>query len=169
MVSYSIVYILPKFIAGKTGCMVGRAYTYKCSRCSYEERLKQGHGYLVKPQSFEEYRENPRKLFHYEIHNKILKLSRDHPAMEINATFQVYRCRKCNLLHNKIQVTIYDGEALLHINRFKCTLCRTRLKLTNIHRLKTATCPACGKPKFRRQSSDDLFNRKARKTSLPKE
>ncbi len=147
--------------------MVGHAYMYKCSNCLYEERLKQGHGYLVRPQSFEEYRENSQKLFHYEIHDKILRLSHDHPAMEINAIFQVYRCPKCNLLHNKVEVTISEGERLLHINRFKCSRCRSRLKLTNIHRLKKATCPACGKPSFRRQRSGDLFNRVAPKKSRP--
>lgn len=138
--------------------MVGHAYSYRCSHCLYEEFFKQGHGYLVKPQSFDEYREMRQKLFHYEIHNKIVRLSKDHPGMEIDATFQVYKCPKCNLLHNKVQVTLTDGETLLHTNRFKCSRCRSGIKLTNIHRLKRATCPACGKPGFRRQNAGTLFN-----------
>jgi len=140
--------------------MVGHAFSYKCSHCSYEEYLKQGHGYLVKPQSYEEYLETHQKLFHYEIHNKIVKLSGSFPDMIINATFQVYKCPKCNLLHNKVQVTLSNGAKLLHTNRFKCTHCHGRIKLTNIHRLKKATCPVCGKQDFRRISADNSLWKK---------
>ncbi len=131
--------------------MIGRAYSYKCSNCAYEAYYKQGHGYLVKPQTYQEYVALNQKLFHYEIRNKIVTLAENHPQLLIEAIFQVYKCPKCNLLHNKVQVTLTDGKELLHTNRFKCSQCRTRLKLTNIHRLKRATCPACGKSAFRRQ------------------
>jgi len=137
--------------------MVGHEYSYKCTRCNYEEYYKQGNGYLVKPQTFEEYRSTNQKLFHYEIHNKILRLSGIHPDLMIDATFQVYKCPKCNLLHNKVQVALSEGERQLHINRFKCSRCRYPLRLTNIHRLRKATCPVCGKPAFRRQDVGTLF------------
>jgi len=137
--------------------MVGHAYSYKCTSCNFEEYYKQGNGYLVKPQSFSEYKSTNQKLFHYEIHNKILRLSRDHPELVIDATFQVYKCHKCNLLHNKVQVSLSEGDHSLHVNRFKCIKCRGRLRLTNIHRLKKATCPVCGKTTFHRQEVETLF------------
>jgi hypothetical protein len=146
---------LPNLEGFKTYPMIGHEYSYKCAWCNYEEYYKQGEGYLVKPQSLHEYRSAKQKLFHYEIHNKILRLSKDHPDLIINATFQVYKCPKCNLLHNKVQVTLTEGETSLHINRFKCTKCRSRLRLTNIHRLKKATCPSCGKSGYRRQDLHD--------------
>jgi len=135
--------------------MAGHEYSYKCNYCKFEEYFKQGHGYLVKPQTFEEYKKINQKLFHYEIHNKIVKLSKTHPGMIINATFQVYKCPKCNLLHNKIQVSLTEGTHSLHTNRFKCTHCRSRLRLTNIHRLKKATCPVCGKAGYKRLDLHD--------------
>ena len=39
-------------------------------------------------------------------------------------------------------VPVYKSE-------FRCTECRARLKLTNIHRLKNAICPVCRKDTFR--------------------
>lgn len=137
--------------------MVGHAYSYKCSHCAFEEYYKQGHGYLVKPQTYQEYLMANQKLFHYEIRNKINAFAKSHEDLVIDATFQVYKCPKCNLLHNKVQVTLSEGDRLLHTNRFKCIRCRSRLKLTNIHRLKRATCPACGKASFRRQNLSDLL------------
>lgn len=137
--------------------MVGHAYSYRCSNCAYEAYYKQGHGYLVKPQTYLEYVASNQKLFHYEIRHKIAFLAEIHPDLVIDATFQVYKCPKCNLLHNKVQVTLSDGDSLLHTNRFKCSQCRSRLKLTNIHRLKRATCPACGKATFRRQKLGSLL------------
>jgi ribosomal protein L37E len=35
--------------------------------------------------------------------------------------------------------------------------CRSRLRLTNIHRLKRATCPVCGKNSFHRQNLATLL------------
>ncbi|MBP7504641.1 MAG: hypothetical protein KA780_04290 [Prolixibacteraceae bacterium] len=137
--------------------MVGNAYSYKCGNCACEVYFNQGHGYLVKPQTYSEYLTSNHKLFHYEIRNKIASLGEIHPGLVIDAIFQVYKCPKCNLLHNKVQVTLSDGERLLHTNRFKCSRCRSLLKLTNIHRLKRATCPACGKATFRRQKLGSLL------------
>lgn len=137
--------------------MVGRAYSYKCSRCGYEEYYKQGHGYLVRPQSYDEYISTNRKLFHYEIHNKIETLAALHPDLLIEATFRVFKCPKCNLLHGKVQVNLTSEGRLLHSSSFKCRKCRTRLKLTNIHRLKHATCPACGKSSYHRGKQQILL------------
>ncbi len=137
--------------------MVGHAYSYKCSHCGYEEYYKQGHGFLVRPQSYDEYIASNQKFFHYEIHNKIESLAVVHPALEIDATFRVFKCPKCNLLHGKVQVNLTEGEILLHASRFKCMRCRSRLRLTNIHRLKRATCPVCGKNSFHRQNLATLL------------
>ncbi|HPT31938.1 MAG TPA: hypothetical protein PLW67_08865 [Prolixibacteraceae bacterium] len=131
--------------------MAGHEFSYKCKYCAFEEYFKQGHGYLVRPQSFQEYKNTNQKFFHYEIHNKIVRLHPAHPDMVINATFQVYKCPKCNVLYDKVQVTLTDGQKSLHTNRFKCSRCKSRLKLTNIHRLKRARCPVCGKPSYQRQ------------------
>lgn len=139
---------------------MGHAYSYKCSNCSFEEYYKQGHGFLVKPQSYQEYMASNQKLFHYEIHNKIVTLAKRYNNLEIDATFQVYKCPRCNLLHNKVQVTLLEGGRLLHTTQFKCTRCRARLRLTNIHRLKRATCRACGKASFRRQELGNLLWKK---------
>jgi len=135
--------------------MAGHEYSYKCKHCTYEEYFKQGHGYMVRPQSYQEYISTNQKLFHYEIHDKIIRQYKFHPDLIINATFQVYKCPKCNLLYNKVQVTLTEGDRSLHTNRFRCSNCKSRLKLTNIHRLKKASCPNCGKTSYQRQNLHD--------------
>jgi len=131
--------------------MTGYTCSYLCRYCRYEEVFRQGPGFQVKPQSFDEYMAGNNKLFHYKIHGKIIALSAKNPDMLISASFQVYKCPHCKLLHNKTQVNLYAGDIMLHHNVFKCSRCRRRLKLTNINRLKTATCPGCLRPSFKRQ------------------
>ncbi|HOI48832.1 MAG TPA: hypothetical protein PK167_05980 [Prolixibacteraceae bacterium] len=136
---------------------MGYAYSYKCSRCSYEEYFKQGYGFQVRPQSFDDYMGANRKLFHYKIHDKIISLSKVHPDLQIEAAFQVYKCPRCNRLHNKIQVSLVSGEGKNHDAEFRCTGCHTRLRLTNIHRLRRAACPACGGQTFHREALRDVL------------
>jgi DNA-directed RNA polymerase subunit RPC12/RpoP len=137
--------------------MTGYSCSYLCSHCQFEEIFMQGPGFQIKPQSFEEYVSGNNKLFHYKIHEKIVALAKVNPAILIGASFQVYKCPHCKILYNKTQVNIFSGEQLLHNNVFKCTHCKRRLKLTNINRLKTATCPGCLKSTFHRQKVKDLL------------
>lgn len=135
--------------------MTGYMCSYLCSSCHFEEEFMQGPGFQVRPQTFDEYMAGNNKLFHYKIHDKIVALSAEYPGMLISASFQVYKCPHCKILHNKIQVNIYSGEQILHRNLFKCSRCRRRLKLTNINRLRMATCPACSRNSFKRQKIRD--------------
>lgn len=131
---------------------MGYAYSYKCTNCNYEQSFNQGNGYLIHPQSFQDYIDRNRKIFHYKVHRKILELSKSRPDLEIEASFRVYKCPRCNLLYDKIFVRMVSEGLKLHSSRFRCTDCLTKLKLTNIHRLKKATCPVCGKNTFSRGS-----------------
>ena len=137
--------------------MIGYACMYLCSSCRYEEVFRQGPGYNVKPQSFQDYISGNSRLFHYKIHHKILALAKEFPDLVIGASFQVYKCPHCRILHNKVQVNIYEGDRLLHRNHFKCNRCGRRLRLTNINRLKTAICPGCFKNNFHRQKPMDVL------------
>lgn len=129
---------------------MGYAYAYKCQKCGYEEQFNHGHGFLVHPQSVNEYLALKKKLFHYKTHNKIVQLSKAHVGLQIKAAFQVYICHKCKLLYDKAEIKVYDEEKTFHRSNFRCNDCGSRLKLTNIHRLHKATCPKCKKKTFRR-------------------
>jgi Zn finger protein HypA/HybF involved in hydrogenase expression len=52
------------------------------------------------------------------------------------------------MLIDKIEVLVYDDEKLVHRSEFRCKSCNSRLKKTNIHRLKAATCPVCHSKDF---------------------
>ncbi|VAW22738.1 hypothetical protein MNBD_BACTEROID01-107 [hydrothermal vent metagenome] len=132
---------------------MGYAYVYKCQKCGYEEHFNQGYGFLVHPQSVDDYFALKKKLFHYKTHNKIVSLSKSHNNLHIKAAFQVYMCYKCKLLYNKVVIKVYDEEKTYHKSSFRCTACNRRLKLTNIHRLNRAACPKCKKKTFRRDPS----------------
>lgn len=135
--------------------MTGYTCSYLCSSCHYEEEFMQGPGFQVKPQSYEEYISGNNKLFHYKIHEKIVALAGNYSRFLISASFQVYKCPHCRILYNKTQVNMYSDDLLLHRNIFKCSRCRRRLKLTNINRLKIASCPVCLRATFRRQKIRD--------------
>jgi Zn finger protein HypA/HybF involved in hydrogenase expression len=127
---------------------MGDTYTYKCQKCGYEQDFNQGHGFLVHPQPVSDYLNLKTQLFHYKTHQKIVALAKVHSNLQIKATFQVYMCPKCHLLFDKAEVRIFEGKKLFHKSRFRCSNCDGPIKLTNIHRLSKATCPACNKKTF---------------------
>jgi len=127
---------------------MGHAYKYRCSRCSFEQNFNQGHGFLVHSQPLEEYLEQNKKLFHYKTHHVLKNLAEQNENLFLKAGFQIYKCPKCKILQDKTEVVVFQDEKVVHKSEFRCNNCRSRLKLTNIHRLKKAICPKCKKRTF---------------------
>jgi DNA-directed RNA polymerase subunit RPC12/RpoP len=136
---------------------MGHAYSYRCKHCGFEEKFKQGHGFLVHSQPVDEYLKQQTQLFHYKTHNLIKQLSKQFSGLFLKAGFQVYKCPKCKLLHEKVEVIVFNDEKVVHKSEFRCNECRSRLKLTNIHRLKKAICPKCNKRTFQLNHSTQLL------------
>ena len=122
---------------------MGNAYKYRCERCGFEQEFNQGHGFLVRSQTLAEYLNLHKKLFHYKTQNVLENLAKANSNLYLKAGFQVYKCPKCRVLHDKTEVCVFDGNEIVHQSEFRCSTCRMRLKLTNIHRLKKAICPKC--------------------------
>ena len=127
---------------------MGHTYLYRCEYCGFEEEFNHGHGFLVHSQSVAEYLKQRSQLFHYKTHKVIKELSGKFNDLHIKAGFQVYKCPKCKILYDKIEVAVFNQEQVVHKSVFRCSTCRARLKLTNIHRLKKAICPKCRKKSF---------------------
>ena len=136
---------------------MGHAYSYRCDHCGYSEDFNQGHGFLVHSQPLKDYLKQPVKIFHYKTRNLLRALGNEHKDLFLKAGFQIYKCPQCKTLHDKIEVTVFDGDKMIHKSEFRCPTCRSRLKLTNIHRLKKAICPKCKKRSFRRAFSSVLL------------
>ena len=135
---------------------MGHAYKYRCDHCGYEENFNQGHGFKVHSQSLNEYLKLGKKLFHYKTQNVLENLAKRNGNLYLKAGFQIYKCPKCRVLQDKTEVVVYKDDVVIHKSEFRCSACRTRLKLTNIHRLKKAICPNCHKRAFQmdHQNSD---------------
>lgn len=129
---------------------MGQAYSYQCDHCGYEENFNQGHGFLVHSQPLRDYLKQPMQIFHYKTHRLLQKLAAENRTLFLKAGFQIYKCPRCKTLHDKIEVTVYDEENVVHKTEFRCSQCKSRLKLTNIHRLKKAICPKCRRRTFHR-------------------
>jgi len=136
---------------------MGHAYAYRCDHCGYSENFNQGHGFLIHSQALRSYLKQPKQLFHYKTHELLEKLDSEKDNLFLKAGFQIYKCPRCRTLHDKIEVTVFDGEEVVHKSEFRCASCRSRLKLTNIHRLKKAICPKCGKRTFHRDFSVSIL------------
>jgi predicted RNA-binding Zn-ribbon protein involved in translation (DUF1610 family) len=138
---------------------MGHAYLYRCEHCGFEQSFNEGHGFLVHSQPVKKYLKQRKKLFHYKTHNLLKKLAVKNDNLYLKAGFQVYKCPKCKTLHDKIEVVVYDNEKIIHKSTFRCNRCKSRLKLTNIHRLKNAICPSCYHKTFRRNhASQQLWD-----------
>lgn len=127
---------------------MGHAYPYHCNHCGYEEVFNEGHGYLVHSQSVSDYLKRRTKLFHYKTHKLIQDLSDIQGDIQLKAGFQVYKCPKCSILYDKVDVQVFNDSVLIHRSSFRCRVCQARLKRTNIHRLKEAVCPKCKRHTF---------------------
>lgn len=127
---------------------MGHSYLYRCRKCGYQAYFNHGHGYLVHSQPLNEYLKQRHKLFHYKTHNLLTSLASKADDLKIKAGFEVYKCPKCKILYDKIEVSVYDNEKLVHRSEFRCKNCNSRLKKTNIHRLKSAICPVCHDKSF---------------------
>jgi predicted RNA-binding Zn-ribbon protein involved in translation (DUF1610 family) len=136
---------------------MGHAYSYRCDHCGYSEEFNQGHGFLVHSQLLKEYLKQPTKIFHYKTRDLLQKLSKRKDDLFLKTGFQIYKCPRCKTLHDKIEVTVFDGDKMVHKSEFRCTACRSRLKLTNIHRLKKAICPKCRNRTFHRDFSTQML------------
>lgn len=132
---------------------MGHAYTYRCNHCGYEDKFNQGHGFLIRSQPLADYLKLRVKLFHYKTHDVLKQLARQNDDLFVKAGFQVYKCPRCKILYDKTEVTVFNEKRVIHKSEFRCSQCKSRLKLTNIHRLKNATCPVCGKNSFRKVST----------------
>lgn len=128
---------------------MGHAYKYRCSHCGYEEQFNQGHGFKVHSQPLNEYLSQSKKLFHYKTQKVLADLSKQNENLYLKAGFQIYKCPKCKVLKDKTEVVVFKDDEVIHRSEFRCNICRSRLKLTNIHRLKKAICPNCRKRTFK--------------------
>jgi DNA-directed RNA polymerase subunit RPC12/RpoP len=138
---------------------MGHAYKYRCEHCGYEEQFNQGHGFMVHSQPLCEYLKQSQKLFHYKTQNVLENLAKEDGNLYLKAGFQIYKCPKCKILQDKTEVTVFKDEIVIHKSEFRCSACRTRLKLTNIHRLKKAICPNCHMRTFQmNHNHSDLWN-----------
>lgn len=129
---------------------MGHAYSYRCDHCGFQEKFNQGHGFLVHSQKVSEYLQQQKKVFHYKTHNLLIRLAKEYKQLHLKAGFQIYKCPGCKTLYDKIEVKVYNEDKRLHKSVFRCKECKSRLKLTNIHRLKKAICPKCGRRTFHR-------------------
>lgn len=127
---------------------MGQAYPYRCDYCGYEEYFNQGHGFLIHSQPVKDYLKQRTKLFHYKTHNLLRALAKENDGLFLKAGFQVYKCPKCDILNDKIEVVVYNADKVVHKSSFRCNECNSRMKLTNIHRLKKAFCPKCNQRTF---------------------
>lgn len=128
---------------------MGHHYQYRCSSCGYEQTFNRGHGYLIHSQPLEDYLKQPTKLFHYKTDKVLRTLAKAQNDLYLKAGFQVYKCPNCKVLYDKTEVVVFNDEQVVHKSEFRCSKCRSRLKLTNIHRLKKAICPKCHKRTFK--------------------
>jgi ribosomal protein S27AE len=128
---------------------MGHAYPYQCGHCGFEQNFYHGHGHQIHSQPLKQYFNQPSILFHYKVHNLLKQLFTKYNDLFIRSGFQVYKCPECRFLFDKVEVVVFDSEKVLHKSRFRCPHCSSRLKLTNIHRLKKTVCPRCHKTEFK--------------------
>ena len=127
---------------------MGHSYQFECKDCKTTQHLYEGWGFMVHDQSVSEYLSNNKLKLHYKTNKKVIVLSKQHSDLQLRMEYQIYRCKTCLQVSDRLFVQVMDGDKTLHKTKFRCPSCHVRLKHTNIHSLKYATCPRCKSYKF---------------------
>ena len=137
---------------------MGHSYQFMCKDCKTTQHLYEGWGFMVHDQSVNTYLSNKKFKLHYKTHQKVVSLNASHPNLQLRMEYQIYRCKSCLQVSDRLFVQVKLGEKILHQTRFQCPSCKTKLKHTNIHSLKYATCPRCKSYKFKKSKELVLWN-----------
>ena len=129
---------------------MGYSYSFSCSKCGYNQQLYEGWRFMEHSYTVGECLNSPLIRLHYKTREKIIELSKIHKNLHIETEYQIFRCRHCFQISDKLVVQVFLEDKLLHKTQFKCANCQSGLKHTNIHSLKYAICPKCKSNKFRK-------------------
>ena len=129
---------------------MGLSYKFTCKDCNHTQHLYEGWGFMVHDQLVDEYVQGQPAKLHYKTHQKIVKLSKQLPDLELKMEYRIYRCHRCLQISSKLFVQAINNGKVLHKTHFRCATCQTMLRHTNIRSLKYATCPKCKSKRFKK-------------------
>lgn len=137
---------------------MGYSYLFTCRKCKHSQQLYEGWRFMEHDQTSESILNSSQIRLHYKTRQKIKTLAQNHDQMQLKTEYKIYRCPQCLQLSDKLVVAVWNGDQLLHQTQFKCANCNTRLKHTNIHRVKFAICPKCKSKQFEKSKALMLWN-----------
>jgi len=137
---------------------MGYSYLFNCRNCKHSQQLYEGWRFMDHDRTVESILNSSQIKLHYKTRQKITMLSKAHLQLQVKTEYKIYRCRCCLQLYDKLVVSVWSGDQLLHETRFKCASCGRHLKHTNIHRLKFAACPKCRSRQFEKSKALMLWN-----------
>lgn len=137
---------------------MGYSYLFTCRKCNHSQQLYEGWRFMEHDQTPESVMNSNQIKLHYKTRQKIKALAQSHEQLQLKTEYKIYRCHRCLQLSDKLVVAVWNGDHLLHQTQFKCANCNTRLKHTNIHRVKFAICPKCKSKLFEKSKALMLWN-----------
>jgi len=127
---------------------MGYSYQFRCKDCKHEQKLYEGWSFMTHVLSVESHLQSKQVKMHYRTLEKINQLHKRYTDLQLNIEFRIYRCKQCLQVSNKLFIQAIKDNTILHQTHFKCAQCKLRLKHTNIHSLKYASCPKCQGKRF---------------------
>jgi DNA-directed RNA polymerase subunit RPC12/RpoP len=137
---------------------MGYSYIFNCRKCKYSQQLYEGWRFMEHDQTVQSVLDSKQINLHYKTRNKITALAKQGQQLQIKTEYKIYRCHKCLQISDKLVVQVLADGQILHETQFKCANCNSKLKHTNIHRLKFAICPKCKSKRFEKTKALVLWN-----------
>lgn len=136
---------------------MGKTYNVTCLECNFTKQFDLGVGVMYS--SLEEVFD---ECVHFTIKKKLREILTKHDVSEKEFEHRLYRCEKCNALHERFWVRIkYDGDKVYE-PEFRCTNCSNQItpvelpegKVLELVIEESFSCPRCDKKALSVQVSE---------------
>ncbi|WP_346879915.1 hypothetical protein [Clostridium sp. UBA3061] len=118
---------------------MGQGYTLKCSKCDYEKTFNTGIGFL-----FMQIKEQVAKdIVDGKYGKEMQSFIDEHPKAEIYVSREIYHCKNCENLSEKLQIKAYTKTSFYE-KTYRCGKCKKDImKVIDDDKVHMLNCPKC--------------------------
>ena len=116
---------------------MGQGFSYKCDKCDYTLKFKQGIGYLYPIEADKRLNEIQEGKFG----KRLMDAANKATSPSVEFSYELYRCGKCGELRPNFKIALLDSEKVIMSKRQVCDKCHRQMSMLKNYR--DLKCPKC--------------------------